>query len=145
MKVAGILVGICVGVGIYTFIYAKGASYLTDNPEACANCHVMQSHYDAWLKSSHRAVATCNSCHTPHNFFGKYFTKVLNGFHHSLAMTTGRFHEPIQVGGRNRRITEAACRNCHQDIVQMIVGPHAGEEGLSCVRCHATVGHALGK
>lgn len=145
MKVVGILLGICVGVGIYTFIYARGASYLTDNPEACANCHVMQSHYDAWLKSSHRAVATCNSCHTPPGFFGKYMTKALNGFHHSLAMTTGRFHEPIQIGERNRHITELACRGCHQDIVQMIEGSHVGTSDLSCIRCHSTVGHPLGK
>ena len=31
-----------------------GASYLTDDPAACANCHVMQEHFDAWPRSSHR-------------------------------------------------------------------------------------------
>jgi nitrate/TMAO reductase-like tetraheme cytochrome c subunit len=37
----GVAVGLVVGVGAYTFIYAKGGSYLTDNPAACANCHIM--------------------------------------------------------------------------------------------------------
>lgn len=140
-----VLVGACVGVGFYTFIYAKGASYLTNDPQACANCHVMQSHYDAWLKSSHRAVATCNDCHTPHDFFGKYLTKALNGFHHSLAMTSGQFHEPIQIGARNKEIAEAACRYCHADVVEAIDGPHGSGKELSCIRCHSNVGHALGK
>ena len=67
--------GLGLGVGGYTFLYAKGWSYFTNDPAACANCHVMREHYNAWIKSSHRAVATCNDCHTPHNFFGKYYSR----------------------------------------------------------------------
>lgn len=151
MKVGGILVlcaivtGACLGMGFYTFIYAKGASYLTNDAQACANCHVMQSQYDAWLKSSHRSVASCNDCHTPHNFFGKYMTKALNGFNHSLAMTSGRFHEPIQIGPRNKEIAEAACRYCHAEVVDVIDGPHGTGENVSCIRCHASVGHESGQ
>jgi nitrate/TMAO reductase-like tetraheme cytochrome c subunit len=67
-----VALGLAIGLGGYTFIYSKGYSYLTNNPAACANCHVMRAQYDAWLKSSHRSAATCNDCHTPHNIFGKY-------------------------------------------------------------------------
>src|SRR5436309_2476882 len=105
----GILLGAAIGVGGYTFIYAKGASYLTNNPQACANCHVMQSYYDGWIKSSHRSVAVCNDCHAPHNFIGKYLTKADNGFWHSLKFTTGRFPDNIQMRKVNRRVTEGAC------------------------------------
>jgi hypothetical protein len=28
----------------YTFVYAKGYSYLTNDPGACANCHIMADH-----------------------------------------------------------------------------------------------------
>jgi cytochrome c nitrite reductase small subunit len=144
--VVGTLVGIAAGVGGYTFIYAEGASYLTNNPAACANCHVMREHYDAWAKASHHAVATCNDCHTPHGFVGKYYTKASNGYHHSLAFTTGRFHEPIQITPRNREITENACRNCHQDITQAIdAGGHYAPGALSCVSCHQDVGHRMTK
>jgi len=136
-----LVAGIAAGVGGYTFVYARGASYLTNDPRACANCHVMEDHYGAWTKSSHHAVAVCNDCHTPHDFLGKYYTKGLNGYHHSLAFTTGRFHEPIQITARNRAVTEAACRSCHQDIVQAIDPPHAGSEPLSCIECHDSVGH----
>lgn len=133
--------GLALGIGLYTFVYANGASYLTNNPEACANCHIMQEHYDGWLYSSHHTVAVCNDCHTPPDFFGKYLTKGLNGYHHSLAFTTGNFHEPIQITARNREITESACRKCHQDIVQMIDRGDAQGMHMACIRCHSDVGH----
>jgi cytochrome c nitrite reductase small subunit len=139
--VTGILLGAAAGIGFYTFAYARGASYLTDNPQACANCHIMQDHYDAWLKSSHRNVAVCNDCHTPHEFVGKYLTKARNGYHHSFAFTTGWFHEPIQITPKNRAVTEAACRSCHQEIVQMIDAHREPQGPLSCIKCHSTVGH----
>src|SRR2546422_11545383 len=75
----GAVIGVAIGIGVYTLAYAKGWSYLTDDPAACANCHVMREQFDGWLKSSHRSVATCNSCHTPANFVGKYATKASNG------------------------------------------------------------------
>jgi cytochrome c nitrite reductase small subunit len=141
--ILGVLIGLAAGVGIYTFVYAKGGSYLTNNPASCANCHIMQSHYDGWLKSSHRSVAVCNDCHTPAHFIGKYVTKTSNGFWHSFAFTTGRFHEPIQIKAHNREITENACRKCHSEITESIEGAHAGKNGdkLSCLRCHASAGH----
>jgi cytochrome c nitrite reductase small subunit len=127
-------------VGAYTFIYAKGFAYLTNDPAACANCHIMENHYRAWLRSSHRAVATCNDCHTPPGLIPKYTVKAINGFNHSLAFTTGRFPEPLRITRRNEDATEKACRKCHHDIVEAIEsGPNA--QRLSCIRCHSTVGH----
>ena len=139
--VAGIALGIAGGVGGYTFVYAKGASYLTNDPRACANCHVMQEQYDGWQNSSHRNVATCNDCHTPHDFFGKYMTKASNGYHHSLAFTTGRFHEPIQIKAHNEAITESACRSCHEEVVQQIDTAFHADKAMSCIRCHESVRH----
>lgn len=139
--VIGTAIGLAVGIGVYTFVYAKGASYLTNNPAACANCHIMQEHYDGWTKSSHRAVAVCNDCHTPPGVVAKYATKAANGFRHSLAFTSGRFAEPLQIKPHNREIAEKACRGCHQDIVDAIEAPpHTGAK-LLCIRCHGAVGH----
>ncbi|MFN0151458.1 MAG: cytochrome c nitrite reductase small subunit [bacterium] len=137
----GVAVGLAAGLGGYTFIYAKGAAYLKNDPNACANCHVMNEQLTGWTKSSHRAVATCNDCHTPHNIIGKYLTKAENGFRHSLAFTTGQFHEPIRITAHDREITEEACRHCHNDMVVAIDGPHKGAEPTSCIRCHRSVGH----
>ncbi len=138
--VFGALIGIAVGICGFTFTYAKGGSYLTNNPAACANCHVMREQYDDWSKSSHRAVATCNDCHTPANVLGKYATKTSNGFKHSYYFTVGGFPEPIHIAPGSLHITEQACRNCHQDLAAGIDAVH-GEANLSCVRCHRSVGH----
>lgn len=138
----GLAVGAAVGIGGYTFVYAKGYSYLLNDPNACNNCHVMNEEFDGWVKSSHHAVATCNDCHTPHNLVGKYWTKAANGFFHSLAFTTGNFPEPIRAKGWNREIAEEACRHCHGPIVeQMTSGETEAGREVSCVRCHGAVGH----
>lgn len=140
--VFGITSGVGFGVGSYTFVYARGASYLGNDPATCANCHIMKDHYDAYSKGSHHSVATCNDCHVPHNILGKYFMKGLNGYHHSWAFTTGRFHQPIQITDLNRRIAEQNCRYCHLNIVQMIENmPGHVQEKLECIHCHASVGH----
>ncbi len=139
--VIAIAIGAALGLGGFTFVYAKGYSYLSNDPNACANCHVMRDHLDAYAKSSHRAVATCNDCHTPAGLVPKYFTKAEHGFFHSLAFTTGQFHDPIQIKGRSRRVTENACRKCHQDIAHEIDTGLTSENAISCIRCHANVGH----
>jgi cytochrome c nitrite reductase small subunit len=141
--VLGVMIGLAVGLGSYTFVYARGYSYLLNDPQSCANCHVMQEQFDGWEKSSHRSVATCNDCHTPPGLIAKYATKASNGFWHSFAFTTGRFHEPIQIKSHNKEVTEKACRKCHQDIVEAIEGPHSDKGGdeTSCLRCHRNVGH----
>jgi cytochrome c nitrite reductase small subunit len=150
LVVLAVLVGLAIGIGAYTFIYAKGGSYFTDDPAACANCHVMSEHYSSWTKSSHRSVAACNDCHTPPGFIAKYATKASNGFWHSFAFTTGKFPDPLRIKPSNYEVTEKACRKCHAEIVEAIEAPapsarapasmHEAEE-TSCIRCHNTVGH----
>ena len=140
-KLLAVLIGLVLGLGIYTFIYAKGYSYLANDPAACTNCHVMRASYDGWLNSSHRGVATCNDCHTPGHKIAQYATKTSNGFFHSLAFTSGRFPDSIQIKPRNREVTEEACRRCHEGMVQVVEGTHRDPAG-SCVRCHSSVGHA---
>jgi cytochrome c nitrite reductase small subunit len=73
----------------------------------------------------------------------KYASKASNGFWHSFAFTTGRFHEPIEIKAHNREITEQSCRKCHQEVVESIESAHApkGDTRLSCIRCHSSVGH----
>jgi cytochrome c nitrite reductase small subunit len=140
---AAVLAGVLTALGGYTFLYAKGYSYVSNDPAVCANCHIMENHFAAWVKSSHHTVAVCNDCHTPPGFLGKYATKAINGFNHSLAFTTGRFPEPLRITERNFNVTEKACRKCHQEIVDAIEvgGKNTAGDRLSCIRCHATVGH----
>jgi len=138
-----ITLGIAGGIGGYTFVYARGYSYITNDPQACANCHIMRAHYDAWTRGSHRSVATCNDCHTPPGLAPKYWTKATNGFWHSFYFTTGRFPDPIRITPRNHNVTELACRKCHADVTAAIDSAHTGTAagGLSCTKCHNDVGH----
>jgi len=139
--ILGSFIGAAIGLGLYTFAYAKGYSYLTNDPKACAHCHVMQDYYTAWVNSSHSAVATCNDCHAPHNIAGKYAIKATNGFFHSLAFTTGRYPDNIEIKGYNRRVTEETCKTCHAELTSSILGVHGGKD-ISCTSCHFNVGHS---
>ncbi|MFW5947174.1 MAG: cytochrome c nitrite reductase small subunit [Gemmatimonadota bacterium] len=145
-----ILIGAAIGIGGYTFVYADGHSYLTDNPSACANCHIMDEHYRAWLTGSHGGVAGCNECHTPQdNVASKYTVKAKNGFWHSLRFTTGEFPYPIRITEPNRDVVEGACRSCHGPVVEAIdhgataSAATEGEDALRCVQCHRYVGHQV--
>ena len=139
----GILIGILIGVSGYTFHYAKGTSYLSKDPRACVNCHIMQGQYDSWEKSSHHAVADCVDCHLPRKGLAKWSAKIENGFRHSTAFTLQNFHEPIQITSRNAKILQSNCLECHASIVSQLVGEnHSDADEMSCVRCHIQVGHA---
>lgn len=136
-----VLAGMLIGVGGYTFGYAEGLSYFSTDPQACANCHIMQEYYDSWQKASHHHVAVCVDCHLPHSFIRKYAAKADNGFFHSMAFTLDNFHEPIRIKPRNRRITQENCVSCHRDVVEQML-PAATHDGmLACIHCHSDVGH----
>lgn len=140
--VAGLLLivpGVLIGVSGYTFYYAKGYSYLLDDPKACMNCHVMRENYQAWEISPHRFV-TCNGCHVPHDLVGKYAVKMEHGMRHSYVFT---FEEPqiIRLKESGRDVVENNCINCHSTMVSSIVhGSGSGDR--RCFDCHRQVGHA---
>ena len=137
-----ILVGTLLGTGAFTVRYAEGFSYLSNDPKACVNCHIMRDQYDGWQKASHHAVATCNDCHVPHEIIPKYLIKAEDGFWHSKGFTLQDFPEPIRLRPVSLRILETNCVHCHHDLVNDILGHSStGSETTDCVRCHAAVGH----
>ena len=62
-----IIGGVLAGLGAYAIYMSRPHSYLSDNPAACVNCHIMTPYYQSWNHSSHAAWATCNDCHIPHD------------------------------------------------------------------------------
>jgi cytochrome c nitrite reductase small subunit len=143
LRVALVVVsGLGLGLGLYTFRYAQGASYLSDDPRACVNCHVMRDVYEDWKRASHHAVASCNDCHVPHDFFGKYLAKAANGYHHSVAFTLQNFPEPIRIKPANAAHLQDNCLRCHGALLDDVLAHRApAAQTLSCVQCHAEVGH----
>lgn len=136
------MVGMLIGVGLYTFRYAEGLSYLSNDPKACMNCHVMREHFDSWVKSSHRMAATCNDCHVPHALPEKYLVKFENGWNHSRAFTLQNFREPIRIRRSNLVALQHNCIECHATTVQEIVSHRDVQQGSArCTDCHRSVGH----
>ena len=140
-----VLLGLPAGVGAFTFGYAKGFSYLSSDPRACINCHVMNEQYDAWLKSGHRHTATCVDCHLPHAGLAKWIAKADHGFRHSAAFTLQNFKEPIEITAKDRELVLENCVRCHAGLVQAIhSAPDPRAEEIDCLHCHAGAGHGAG-
>jgi cytochrome c nitrite reductase small subunit len=135
---AAVTFGLAVGIAAVGFDYAEGLSYLSSDPRACANCHIMQSQFDSWQKSSHHAVARCVDCHLPHDFVGKYIAKSVNGWNHSSAFTLQNFPEPILITPNNARILQESCEHCHAGMLHDV---SSAQGAPRCVSCHVTVGH----
>ena len=137
-----ICAGVVLGLGVFIFIYAKGYSYLSNDPRACANCHVMQEYYDSWVKGSHHRTASCNDCHVPHHNIEKYYAKALNGFNHSKAFTLQNFPLPIRITKHNLDNLQHNCIECHLTMVSDIAAHQDVGAGISrCTQCHRSVGH----
>jgi cytochrome c nitrite reductase small subunit len=137
----GILAGAALGIGGYAFVYAEGLSYLSDDARVCANCHVMQGHYDGWQKAGHHHVAVCNDCHLPRGMVAKVAAKLANGWNHSKAYTLQDFAEPIAIKPFNSAIVQENCLACHRALVQEAAMARGPAEEASCVHCHASAGH----
>lgn len=140
--VFGIFVGLFAGIGLFTFNYAEGTSYLRSDPKACVNCHIMRPQYDSWQKTGHHAAAKCVDCHLPHDIVGKYVAKGVNGYFHSKGFTFQDFHEPIMITPRNSRVLQRNCLRCHEDMVyNLVAGAKSSPDAVSCVHCHQYTGH----
>jgi len=146
------LVGTTIGMAAFTFEFAEGLSYLSDDPKSCINCHVMNEQYDGWLHGSHGRNATCNDCHVPHDsFISKYMTKAEHGYRHSKGFTFNDFHEPIQITQGSKDAVAGNCVRCHASIAadtSVHTGAGASAYGpadqvvvADCLHCHTRVGH----
>jgi cytochrome c nitrite reductase small subunit len=138
-----VITGMMGGLGYFTWTYAEGGSYFSNDPRACANCHIMREYFDSWQKSSHHSRAACNDCHTPHTLVAKYASKAENGLRHSWKFTFQSFAEPLRITPMNLDNLQENCVNCHAGLVRDIVGrdQHGVSTEKMCVHCHADVGH----
>jgi len=106
---------------IFTFILAvlmfgylvnasKALSYLSKDPLACINCHVMNTQYATWQHSSHRTSASCVECHLPtESIVDKYLAKAKDGWNHSVAFTMNSYEHNIQISEDGANRVQANC------------------------------------
>lgn len=106
--------GIGIGFILLSLHLGRATSYLSNNPSACVNCHVMAPYYATWERGSHGKVATCNDCHIPHdNIINSYLSKVSDGMRHSYVFTFRLEPQVIRI--------KLAGKNVVQQIVSDVI------------------------
>lgn len=143
-----IMMGILLGIGGYAFYISNAASYLSDDPATCVNCHVMAPHYTTWFHSSHREHATCNDCHVPHdNLLKHYYFKAQDGMRHAWIFTLRDEPFVIRMHEQGQRAVQQNCLRCHDytnhqvKIADATVDKAKAGENRLCWDCHREVPH----
>jgi len=134
----GILAGLALALGKVS----RATSYLSDDPEACVNCHVMRPHYASWQRSSHARVATCNDCHVPHQTpLHAYAFKARDGLYHSSIFTLRLEPQVIHISSGAVPVVQNNCRRCHQPTIATVSACCGGDGDRLCWDCHREVPH----
>jgi len=129
------LLGVAAGLGLVLVRVSELPSYLTEDPRACINCHIMLPEYTTWQHSSHAKAAVCNDCHVPHDSLArKYAFKARDGMRHATIFALRREPQVIEARTPSRQVIEANCRRCHTETVGQVPSLHDG--GRSCTDCH---------
>lgn len=141
--------GIIAGLGGYTVYMSRAHSYLSDDPAACINCHIMTPYYQSWNHSSHAQWATCNDCHVPQdNVLNGYAFKAKDGLYHAAVFTIRK--EPMAIRPRDESYSVIMnnCIRCHTQLntefvnTGMISYCDVKEgKGKACWDCHSEVPH----
>jgi len=114
-----IALGVLLGLGACIFHISNASSYLTDRPETCINCHVMNTQYATWKHSSHKEAATCVDCHVPHdNVFNKYLFKAKDGLRHATVFTLRAEPEAIIIKEEGTAVVQQNCQRCHSSLIE---------------------------
>lgn len=147
-RVAVFLIAVLVGMGIFLAKEASIVSYMSDNPQACVNCHVMTPVYNSWMHSSHRERASCNDCHVPQdNLFNKYFFKAKDGLFHATIFTARMEPEVMFMREESEKVVQDNCIRCHlQQITQVkyygwLENHKENRTQRNCWSCHQELPH----
>ena len=147
-----LLIGIVIGLGFYMLSIANVASYASDDPKACINCHVMNTEYATWQVSSHAKRASCNDCHVPHNnVFNKYFFTAKDGLYHSYVYTTRTEPEAIIMHEPGQKVVQQNCIRCHDRQLKnpkqssLMADYDVHRTDRKCWECHREVPHGRTK
>jgi len=148
----GVLLISFVVIGLYTAVISNATAYLSDDPQACVNCHVMTPQYLTWKHSSHRNVANCNDCHVPNDSqLKKYAFKAIDGLYHSFVFTTRSEPQVIKARQASIDVIQANCVRCHENQVTDVktnafVEKHKESRTTRlCWECHREVPHGRTK
>ncbi|MBP6065579.1 cytochrome c nitrite reductase small subunit [Bacteroides sp.] len=142
----GVLVG---GGGLFLYLL-RAHTYLTDDPAACVNCHIMGPYYATWFHSSHGRDATCNDCHVPQeNFLKKWAFKGKDGTRHIAVFVTRGEKQVLRANDQSAQVIMNNCIRCHTQLNTEFVSAGRVDfmmskvgEGKACWDCHRNSGHS---
>lgn len=135
---------------VYLVDASKALSYLSKDPLACINCHVMNPQYGTWQHSSHKNVASCVDCHLPtDSMVDKYLAKARDGWNHSVAFTLNTYGQNIQISDDGAKRVQTNCIACHAGLTETIRSNQDRYHDFSgapaadrkCWECHREVPH----
>jgi cytochrome c nitrite reductase small subunit len=143
-----VLLGAICGLGLYIVNISNVSSYLSDDPMACINCHVMTPEYITWQHSSHREVTNCNDCHVPHDsFLKKYAFKARDGLYHASVYTLRAEPQTIVMKEASAEVVQSNCIRCHEDqvvdarLASWVDNHKQNMTERRCWECHQHVPH----
>ncbi|MFA5835093.1 MAG: cytochrome c nitrite reductase small subunit [Bacteroidota bacterium] len=143
-----ITVGTLFGLGLLVLYVGNATSYLSDDPRACMNCHVMAPQFATWERSSHARVTVCNDCHVPHNnVVSKYAFKAMDGTRHSFMFTFRMEPQVIHIHDAGIAVVQQNCIRCHSQLTQNVnerfvtLEAQQHGDGKLCWECHRETPH----
>lgn len=147
--VLSICAGAILGLAGYIAYASNVTSYLTNDPSACTNCHVMSSYYATWSHSSHATRATCNDCHVPHpSVIAKYYFKAKDGLYHAAVFTAHAEPQVLRPRTASATVIMNNCIRCHTQLNTEFVKTGMvsyvdtlNGNGKACWTCHTQVPH----
>ena len=137
-----LMLGIMAGLGLVIIHVSRATSYMSDDPETCANCHVMNTAYLTWQHSNHAEVAVCNDCHVPHSSVAAHWGfKARDGLWHATVFTMRWEPEVIRLSSGAAPVVEENCCRCHARVLSDLDNPCRPRPGARCWDCHRDIPH----
>lgn len=146
------------GIAVVFFAYlvnaSKALSYLSTDPKACINCHVMNVQYATWQHSSHAQRATCVECHLPTDTtVNKYKAKAKDGWNHSVAFTLDSYGQVLEISEDGANRVQANCMSCHARLTKTLIDNRDKYHDFTgtpvvdrkCWECHRDVPHGMAR
>ena len=132
-----------IGLAGVTLHLSRATSYLTNDPAACVNCHIMAPQYASWKHGSHGAFTTCNDCHVPQDMIRKYAFKAYDGSRHAFMFTFRMEPQVIRMHSPGQKVVQENCIRCHSDLLERTsaAGVVGHGDGRQCWECHREVPH----
>lgn len=109
---------------------------LSESPDFCASCHVMEAQHTAFMHSGAHRRNKCVDCHLPNdNLPMHYIWKSIDGMKDVLVFNSGRVPERITLSEHGAKVVQANCVRCHSELTSQM------DTTRDCWSCHRRITH----